>query len=90
MRGAKRKTEQVARSKDMVGEAGCVSVMLLNFQIGLVIEKSVQNMGCIPDRRVDDLGSRCRSSRAEKARKISHAMAPKKQLVARISVEKPS
>jgi hypothetical protein len=40
----------------MVGEARCVSVMLLNFQIGLMIEKPVQNMGCIPDRGVDDFG----------------------------------
>ncbi len=34
----------MAKSKDVVGEAGRISVMLLDPQVRLVIEKAIENM----------------------------------------------
>ncbi len=43
------------KSENVVGEAGCVGVMLLDVQIRLVIEQTVEYIGGIPDADVDHL-----------------------------------
>ena len=43
-------------SKDVVGEAGGVGVMLFDPQVGFVIEQAVQHVGGVPHADVDDLG----------------------------------
>ena len=48
--------QQVHQGEDVVGEAGRVGVVLLDAQVGLVVEQAVEHVGGVADRRVDDLG----------------------------------
>ena len=42
MRGAKRKPQEVHQPEDVIGEAGCVGVVLFDAQVGLVIQQPVE------------------------------------------------
>ena len=44
------------QGEDMVGESGRVGVMLLDAQVGLVVEQAVEHVGGVAHRGVDDLG----------------------------------
>ena len=46
----------MAECKDLIGEASDVGVMLLDPQIGLMVEQAIENMRCITGIRGDDLG----------------------------------
>ena len=48
--------EQVAESEDVIGEAGRIGVVLLDPQVGLVIEQAIENMRRIANGCVDDFG----------------------------------
>ena len=54
--GRKAKSQQMAERKDVIGEAGCVGVVLLDPQIGLVVEQTVENVRGIAGIRGDHLG----------------------------------
>jgi hypothetical protein len=54
--GREPEAQEVAQREDMVGEAGRVRVMLLDPQVGLVVEQAVQDVRGIADRGVDHLG----------------------------------
>ena len=51
MRGAKRKPSRCIRGKDVIGEAGRVGVVLLDPQVGLVVQQAVEHIGGISGRR---------------------------------------
>jgi len=46
----------MAECKDVIGEASGVGVMLLDPQIGLMVEQAIENMCRITGIRGDDLG----------------------------------
>jgi hypothetical protein len=46
----------MAQREDMVGEAGGVGVMLLDAEVGLVVEQTIEHVRGVTDRGVDDLG----------------------------------
>ena len=48
--------QQVHQGEDVVGEAGRVGVVLLDPQVGLVVEQPVEHVGGVAHRDVDDLG----------------------------------
>jgi len=50
------KTQQVAERKNVIGETRRFGVMLLNPQIGLMVEQAIENMRRITGIRGDDLG----------------------------------
>jgi hypothetical protein len=56
--GSKTKAQQVTERKDVIGETRRIGVMLLNPQIGLMVEQAIENMRRIPGIRGDDLGRR--------------------------------
>ena len=49
--------EQVHESEDMVREAGCVGVMLLDPQAGLMVKQPVEDVGGVAHADVDDFGA---------------------------------
>ncbi len=59
MRGAKRKPE-VHQGEDVIGEARRVGVMLLDPQVGLVVQQAVEHVGRIAHADVHDLGVKWR------------------------------
>ncbi len=60
MRGAKRKPEQVHQGEDVIGEAGRVGVVLLNPQVGLVVQQAVEHIGGIADADIHHAGAQRR------------------------------
>jgi hypothetical protein len=46
----------VTESEDVIGEAGGIGVMLLDPQLGLVMEQAIEHMCRIANGGVDDLG----------------------------------
>ena len=54
--GRKAKAQQVAERKDMIGKAGRVGVVLLDPQIGLMVEQTIENMRRIAGIRGNHLG----------------------------------
>lgn len=40
----------------MIGEAGRVSIVRLDAQVGFVVQQTVQHMGCVTYRSVNDFG----------------------------------
>ena len=54
--GRETKAQQMTECKDVIGEAGGVGVMLLDPQIGLMVEQAIENMRRIPGICGDDLG----------------------------------
>ena len=53
--GRETKAQQMAKCKDVIGEASGVGVMLLNPQIGLMVEQAIENMRGIRGIRRDHL-----------------------------------
>jgi hypothetical protein len=50
----------MAECENVIGESGCIGVVLLNTQVGFVVKQTIQNMSRIPNRHVDDFGvERC-------------------------------
>ncbi len=43
-------------SEDMVGESGCIGIVLFDSQVGLMVKKPVKHIGRVADADVDDLG----------------------------------
>ncbi len=60
MRGAKRKPGEVHQGEDVIGEARRVGVMLLDPQVGLVVQQAVEHVGRIAHADVHDLGVKWR------------------------------
>ncbi|GHL78416.1 hypothetical protein ECZU34_61640 [Escherichia coli] len=56
MRGAKRKP-RVHQGKDVIGEAGRVGVVLLDPQVGLVVQQAVEHIGGIADADIHHAGA---------------------------------
>ena len=54
--GREAESQQAAERKDMIGEAGRVGVVLLDPQVGLMVEKAVENVRGIEGVRGDHLG----------------------------------
>ncbi len=48
--------QEMAQREDMVGKSGGVGVMLLDAEVGLVVEQTVEYVRGVTDRGVDDLG----------------------------------
>ncbi len=59
MRGAKRKPRR-DQGEDVIGEARRVGVMLLDPQVGLVVQQAVEHVGRIAHADVHDLGVKWR------------------------------
>ncbi len=56
MRGAKRKPSR-HQGKDVIGEAGRVGVVLLDPQVGLVVQQAVEHIGGIADADIHHAGA---------------------------------
>ena len=54
--GRETKAQQMAECKDVIGEASGVGVVLLDPQIGLMVEQAIENMRGITGIRGDHLG----------------------------------
>ena len=48
--------QEMAQREDVVGEPGGVGVMLLDAEVGFVVEQAVEHVRGVTDRGVDDLG----------------------------------
>lgn len=48
--------QKMAEGEDVVGETARIGVVLLDPQIGLMVEQAVENMCCVAGIRGDDLG----------------------------------
>ncbi len=57
MRGAKRKPSRCIRGQDVIGEAGRVGVVLLDPQVGLVVQQAVEHIGGIADADIHHAGA---------------------------------
>ena len=44
-------------SEDMVGEAGCIGLMLLDPQIGFMMKQSIEDIGEVSHADIDDFGA---------------------------------
>jgi hypothetical protein len=64
----------VTESKDVIGEAGSIGVLLLDPQLGLVIKEAIEHMRCIANGGVDDFGKTVELDPA-KARHVEHGYA---------------
>ena len=57
MRGAKRKPSRCMRGEDVVREAGGVGLMLLDPQVGFMVQQPVEDIGGVAHANVDELGT---------------------------------
>ena len=44
----------MAECENVIGESGCIGVVLLNALVGFMVEQTIQNVSRIPNRHVDD------------------------------------
>jgi hypothetical protein len=56
MRGAKRKPKQVHQGEDVIGEPCRVGVVLLDAQVGFVVQQAVEHVGRVAHADIDHLG----------------------------------
>jgi hypothetical protein len=52
----------MAECKNMIGESGCIGLVLLDAQVGFMVKQTIQNMSRIPNGHVDDFGVELRTS----------------------------
>ena len=55
MRGAKRKPNKWQRP-NTVGEAGGVGIVFFDSQVRFMVKQSIEHVGCVAHRRVNDFG----------------------------------
>nr|QIQ10641.1 hypothetical protein HKOLGJPJ_00042 [uncultured bacterium] len=55
---ARRETEaqQVHQPEDVIGEARCIGVVLLNAQVGFVVQQAIEHVGRVTHADIDHLG----------------------------------